>query len=317
MADTMVPAAHLLVAPDSDLVRPDGRPRPQWRGDLRRIPNSANAFAVVSLYAQTVAVVGVAVWLDHLLAWAVAFVLMGRAIAQFNMLMHEAAHRLLFSNRRVNDFCGRWLLGYPVFAPTDLYRRGHMAHHREEFGPHEPDIALYRGYPITRDSMRRKLVRDALGITGLKLMRGLLSGLVSPSAAIRTAAWSIVATQAVIATAFALAGHPWLYVLLWLLPYLTVWRVLNRLRSIAEHGGMVRSVDRRETTHTVRQHALARFLMVPYHHGWHLAHHVDPGVPHSRLPKLHDELVRSGYVQPGLEYRSYPALWRRLASGGC
>ena len=45
----------------------------------------------------------------------------------------------------------------------DAYRRGHMAHHREEFGPDEPDIPLYRGYPISRDSMRRKLVRDARG----------------------------------------------------------------------------------------------------------------------------------------------------------
>ena len=99
---------------------------------------------------------------------------MGRAHVQLNILMHEAAHRLLFANRRLNDFVGRWFLGYPVFVPIDLYRRGHMAHHREEFGPNEPDIPMYRGYPIPRDSMRRKLTRDALGITGFKLLRGLL-----------------------------------------------------------------------------------------------------------------------------------------------
>ena len=77
----------------------------------------------------------------------------------------------------MNDFVGRWFLGYPVFAPIDLYRRGHMAHHREEFGPNEPDIPLYRGYPIPRDSMRRKLTRDAIGKTGWKLNKGLLRGL--------------------------------------------------------------------------------------------------------------------------------------------
>ena len=86
-------------------------------------------------------------------------------------------------------------------------------------------------------------------------------------------------------------GHPWVYFILWLAPYLTVWRVINRLRSIAEHGGMQRSKDRRETTHTVRQHWLARFLLVPFHIGWHLAHHVDSGVPMANLPKLHRELV--------------------------
>ena len=65
---------------------------------------------------------------------------------------------------------------------------------------------------------------------------------------------------------------------------MTEWRVLNRLRSIAEHGGMERSPDRRATTHDVRQSLLARFWIVPYNTGWHLAHHVDMGVPWRNLP---------------------------------
>ena len=93
---------------------------------------------------------------------SLAFLLMGRAHAQFAALMHEAAHRLLFRNRTINDWVGRWLLGFPSFTPIDLYRRGHMAHHRDEFGPDEPDIPLYRGYPISNaTSLRRKLARDA------------------------------------------------------------------------------------------------------------------------------------------------------------
>ena len=49
---------------------------------------------------------------------------MGRAHAQFAALMHEAAHRLLFRNKTVNDWVGRWLLGFPSFTPIDQYRRG-------------------------------------------------------------------------------------------------------------------------------------------------------------------------------------------------
>jgi fatty acid desaturase len=293
----------------------DARPAPAWREELRRIPTVRNSLACIAVYAQTIAIIAVAVWLDHPVAWVVAFVLMGRAHAQFAALMHEAAHRLLFRNRAVNDFVGRYLLGWPSFTPTDLYRRGHMAHHREEFGPNEPDIPLYRGYPISRASLRRKLWRDATGRTGWKLFKSLLRGTRSQDAAVRFHARGIVVTQLVIAALFALAGHPWLYLFLWLAPFLTVWRVINRLRAIAEHGGMEASKDRRRTTHTVRQHWLARFLLVPHHIGWHLAHHVDPGIPMSRLPALHRELRRSGYVTDALEYRSYPALWRALSSG--
>ena len=311
----MIPEPGLLDAGRAtELVTAAGRPTPDFREKLRRIPNARNAAAVLAVYAQTIAIVVLAVRLDNWFAWVAAFILMGRAHAQFAALMHEAAHRLLFRNRNVNDFVGRWLLGFPAFTPTDAYRRGHMAHHRDEFGPDEPDIPLYRGYPISKDSMRRKLVRDATGRTGWKLFKGLLSAVRSESAPIRYQARAIVAIQIVLIAIGVALHHPWVYFILWLAPYLTVWRVINRLRSIAEHGGMQRSKDRRLTTHTVRQSPISRFFVVPFHIGWHLAHHVDAGIPMAHLPRLHAELQRAGYVVDGLEYPGYLSLWRKLAS---
>jgi fatty acid desaturase len=291
----------------------NARPAPPWREELRRIPNARNAFGVILLYAQTIGIVVAAVWINNVFVWALAFVLMGRAHAQFAALMHEAAHRMLFRSRRINDWVGRWLLGFPSFTPIDLYRRGHMAHHRDEFGPDEPDIPLYRGYPIERASLRRKLTRDATGRTGFKLFKGLLRGVNASEPTVRSQARRIVAVQLVLIAIGIALHHPWVYFILWLAPYLTVWRVINRLRSIAEHGGMERSKDRRLTTHSVRQSFLARFFIVPFHIGWHLAHHVDSGVPMANLPKLHAELRRAGYVTDTIEYPSYHALWARLS----
>ena len=112
----------------------------------------------------------------------------------------------------------------------------------------------------------------------------------------------------------ALLGVWWLYPLFWLLPFLTVWRVINRLRSIAEHGGMRASKDRRLTTHSVQQHLLARTLLVPFNIGWHLAHHVDSGVPFRNLPRYHRALHAAGYLDATSEYRSYPQLWKLLST---
>jgi fatty acid desaturase len=187
-----------------------------------------------------------------------------------------------------------------------------MAHHRDELGPDEPDVPLYRGYPITRASMVRKLIRDATGITGLRLMKSFLGALRSGRG--RPHVLRILFVQAVLVGLAFATGRPELYLFLWFLPYLTVWRVLNRLRAIAEHGGMERSPDKRRTTHSVRQSRLARFWMVPYHTGWHLAHHVDPAVPWRALPQLHQELRRSGWVTDHLEYPTYIALWQALTS---
>jgi fatty acid desaturase len=238
---------------------------------------------------------------------------MGRAFALYAILSHEAAHRLLFSNRRANDFVGRWLLSYPAFVPFDAYRRSHFAHHKDELGPDEPDVALYRGYPITKASMRRKLRRDADGETGWKNLKGLLRAFTSPTA--RPTALRILAAQVGVAVILTLeTGRWWAYPVLWLAPWMTVWRILNRLRSIAEHGGAIRSKDRRETTHVVRQSWAARFWIVPFNTGYHLAHHVDMGVPFRHLPALHHELETAGWVTPAITYPSYRTLWRAMSS---
>jgi fatty acid desaturase len=312
----MSPAVDTLPATHAtDAIRVDGRPQAAMRDELRRIPSLRNGASVVFLYAQTAAL-GAAVIVSpgwwRLLVWPIVFVLMGRTHAQFASLMHEAAHRLLFKNRALNDFVGRWLLGYPGFTTTDGYRRVHMAHHREEFGPDEPDIALYANYPVPPASLRRKLMRDATGRTGIRLLRQQLRGLRAPDALVRHTQWKIWGLQVAMLAGCIVGGVWWLYPLFWLLPYLTVWRVINRLRSIAEHGGMMASKDRRITTHTVRQHPFARFMIVPYNIGWHLAHHVDSGVPLRNLPRFHEALRDAGYVDDSLEYPSYPALWKAL-----
>ncbi|MGQ0832135.1 MAG: fatty acid desaturase family protein [Microthrixaceae bacterium] len=285
---------------------------PELRADMRRIADVRNVGSVLLTWAQAVGTIGAAVWVGHPVAYAVAFVLMGPAFARFAILGHEAAHKLLFTDKRWNDAIGRWVLAYPSFVPLDVYRRGHFAHHKDEFGPNEPDLNLYNGYPITVASFRRKLWRDARGTSGWKNLKGLLGALRSDVG--RPVALRILAMQVPLIVLAVAVGRWWLYPLLWLGPWLTSWRVINRLRSIAEHGGMQRSSDRRQTTHHVRQSWLARFWIVPFNTGWHLAHHVDMGVPWRNLPEMHAELEAAGWVTPELTYPSYRALWRALRS---
>ena len=312
----MVRHDRLSLGNATDDVMPDGRLVSSRRDALRQIPSVRNGLSVVSVFVQTALLVYLAVRFGPV-AWLPVFVLMGRAHAQFASLMHEAAHRLLFRNRSLNDFVGRWLIGYLAFTNTDAYRRVRMAHHREEFGPNEPDIALYANYPISAASWRRKLARDAQGRTGLRLLRDQLRGARSEVAVVRQTLFKILAVQAVLIVGAIVAGYWWVYPLFWLLPYLTVWRVINRLRSVAEHGGLMASDDRRIATHSVEQHWTARFFLVPFNIGFHLAHHVDAGVPFRNLPKYHQMLVDSSYVTvgsdgQGYQYPNYRSLWSAL-----
>ena len=299
---------------DNPSIGTDGRPVPDLRAELRRIPSHLNAWSVLWCYGQNILILAAAVHINHIATWLIAFLLMGRMHAQFASLMHEAAHRLLFKHRGANDWVGNWLLGFPVITSTPAYRRVHMAHHREEFGPDEPDIPLYANYPITAESFRRKLVRDATGQTGIKLFRNQLRGFRSPDVRVRRTLLKMTLVQVIVIAAFFAVGHPWLYLTMFVLPYFTLWRVINRLRSIAEHGGLRADDDRRIATHSVVQHPIARFYLVPYNIGFHLAHHVDAGVPFRHLPKYHALLRDTRYVDDSYEYPSYGALWK-AASG--
>ena len=306
----MVPGPALLPnALPTDRLNERGKPTRQLRDELRRIPNARNAVAVSATVAQSYGVVIVAAVLNTWWAYLAAFVLMARGHVSLNILGHEAAHRLLFSNQRANDWVGRFL-AYSSYQAMLAYRRAHFAHHRDEMGPNEPDASLYAGYPITPDSWRRKLRRDATGISAYKNFRVLLMA----ARRRKAEALQILGLHVVLLGASIAVGRPLVY-LVWIVSWSTLWRISNRLRSIAEHGGLIQSRDRRQTTHVIAQSLLARYWMVPYHTGWHLAHHVDMGIPWTNLPRLHDELVASGWVTPELEYPNYRTFWKAISSG--
>ena len=192
------------------------------------------------------------------------------------------------------------------------YRIGHINHHRDEFGPKEPDFLLYSQYPISAASMRRKHRRDLLGVSAFRIVRPRFQRL--GEIRHRRLTYRFLAGQALVFGAFWISGYPWLYPLLWVLPWATLYQGLNRIRAIAEHGGMTRSPDRRSTTHHVRQTLPAKLVMVPFGVGYHLAHHADMTVPYRNLPRLHAALVADGYVGD-LEWPSYRSLWRALRAG--
>ena len=311
----MVPDASVFASiTGNDKILENGHPTSQWRAELRHIPNFRNAISIASIYVQTFGIIWAALALHNPISYVVAFLLMGRAHAQLLALMHESVHRLLFRNRKLNDFAGRWLLGYMSFVNTDGYRYVHMAHHREEFGPNEPDIPLYANYPITRASFWRKMRRDGLGSTGFRMLRGQFMSIFKTDPQQLNTQRKIFTLHAVLLILSVIFVNPWVYVMLWLLPYITVWRVMNRLRSIAEHGGLRADSDRRITTHSVKQHLFSSFFFVPFNLGWHIAHHTDSGIPFRSLPKYHRQLRASGFVTDAYEYSSYLAIWRALRS---
>ncbi len=288
---------------------------------LTRIVNWRYAAAVLQtwLVIGSTGVVAVTCW-----SWPLALaaiVVIGTQQHALFILSHDAAHYRLFEHRGLNDLIGRTCAAAAGLSMC-TYRVIHRLHHNHLYGAQDPDIALHGGYPRGKWYLAKKLLKDLSGLTAVKTYsyffgnpakntatEGELTPLADTSARLRAAARSdqrlVIALQiALPALTLWLGG--WLalmlYLVLWVLPAMTVLQAILRLRAVCEHGAVVdlSSPLTAARTHLPRFNAawlLARPLLFPHHVSYHVEHHLYPAVPHYHLKKLHDLLATRGLLE--------------------
>jgi fatty acid desaturase len=262
--------------------------RSVWKG----VALVAHAWGVIALAAAA------AVLWPVLIPLAVMIV--GARQLGLAILMHEAAHGGLHPNARVNDFLGHWLCAVPIGASLDAYRPYHLKHHRFAQQAEDPDLVLSAPFPVTRASLRRKIVRDLTGQTYFKqrVAPFLRSRADEPTPeGARVTARSLAPFLAVNAGLLALAvlgGVWWSYFVLWLLPMATWFPMVTRLRNIAEHAVTPDASDPLRHARTTRASLLERALIAPYWVNYHCEHHMFMYLPCWSLPKAHRLLAGKG-----------------------
>jgi fatty acid desaturase len=259
----------------------------------------------------------VAVWPNPLSIVAALFLIGARQLG-FAVMMHEASHRSLFSNKKVNDWVGNWLCAYPVWSDLTPYRPYHLQHHAHTGSEKDPDLGLVTPFPITPSSFRRKVWRDLSGQTGWKFAKGGFKrtfGRWNADPVARRAATGVAVTNAVLLGILTLAGHPALY-LLWIGAWLTTNTLVTRIRAIAEHALTPDDDEPRGHTRTTVPAWWERLLIAPNGVNYHMEHHLLITVPHYNLRAMHARLAELGVLGPGCVDHGYAAVLRRAASKG-
>jgi len=247
----------------------------------------------------------------------IVMILLGGRQLGLSVLMHEAGHRTLFATPWLNDVVGQWLCAAPVFNDMPSYARGHLEHHRKAGTRDDPDLRNYAAYPISRQSFRRKVIRDLSGQTGLKLMAAIgrgASGIISRES--RQGALPVVRmllVQCVLAALVFAAGAGWLY-LVWLGSFLTVFMLIIRIRQVAEHAAVpdLYDPDPRLNTRTVEAPWWQRLVLAPNGVNYHLEHHFMASVPCYRLAALHAHLQQRNALAGVPVFRGYGQLLRHV-----
>lgn len=257
----------------------------------------------------------VAVWPNPLTVVLALFLIGGRMLG-LAVLMHDASHRALFENRRVNDWVGSWLGAYPIWTDLRAYRPYHLQHHGKTGTAEDPDIGLVRPFPITPESFRRKIWRDLSGQTGRKFFRAAYRrsfGRWNEDDDARRTAIGVLVTNLALVGILTAFGHPALY-LLWVAAWFTTYPWVTRIRSIAEHALTPDQQDPLRNTRTTLANPLERLFLAPNRVNYHLEHHLLMTVPHYNLPRMHLLLRERGVLQDACITRGYRGVLARAAS---
>ncbi len=298
----------------------------EWRSP----PRYRGAFDVILDWAM----IGGSMYLVHFFKswWSVliALTLIGGRQLALAILMHEGSHRVLFKNRRVNDWVSHWLCGAPIWASFERYRPHHIAHHSYTGTEKDTDLNLVLPYPITSASFFRKCFRDLSGIAGLRRLVGKFlmdaeritysasmgqkaiedkSFGRSVGALVKNAGPTLLTNLLLFGLLLAL-GAPELY-LLWFASWMTTFGLCMRIRSISEHVGVELSDNVFKNTRTTYATLLARVTCAPHHVNYHLEHHLLMTVPHYKLKKLHHFLLERGAYMESPIAQGYSELWSK------
>ena len=263
------------------------------------------------------------IWSPHLLGafWPVTIIpaamIIGARQLGLAILMHDAAHGCLHPNLKANDWIAEWVCGGDV----ERYRKYHLQHHKFAQQAEDPDLGLSAPFPITRNSLGRKIVRDLTGQTWFKQRFGLLQAKLKARKAggpvlpilggeiHRQRRWLIQSGVVIIAT--AVLGYWWAWFALWLLPRATWFQLVTRFRNIAEHALVAKDEpDPLRHARTTRASLVERALIAPYYVNYHCEHHMFMHMPCWSLPRAHRLLKAKGVLA---RMRTAPGYWTMLS----
>jgi len=252
------------------------QPRP-----LRSLAAAAVDWALIALATAAVVVFG----------WVAApgsLLVIGNRQRALGNLLHDASHRSFDHNRNRAAVIANLLFCWPLWVSMRIYRIEHNRHHK------------FLGDPARDVDFIHNEKRLPLGwlsvwcdqIFSLQMFRVSLYshlGRMPASSLIVVAGWWVVVLAAI---ALIFSGTDALiFAALWVTARALVFHPITAFREISDHVGLIcGSMIGFSRNHPFS--SVVSQIFHPHHNGYHLLHHLNPGMPFHALPRTHALLMR-------------------------
>ncbi len=255
------------------------------------------------------------IWLTIFFAWSfvitfwnpltilAGILLIGIMQYHLNVLGHDGLHYLLSPNRQLNDLFCRWALHGPHCAPLTSMRANHLNHHKHvgdasDLDRHYYEVTRFRSGRAFGIWLLAALIGGMTASIATKLLvhlrcqskRAKISSSRASMSTQLVDITSVLISQVCIFAALYWASGRWIsYLILWILPLLTVMTGLNVIRSCLEHAEDTEA-DSPTRNYSFVSNPIERFFVAPFNMNIHAEHHRFPGVPWYKLPELRRHL---------------------------
>jgi fatty acid desaturase len=273
-----------------------------------------------------------------LVSIVVLVILIGLVQYRLYFPLHDCSHMSLFAKRGQNVFWGQILAGL-LFTVYDSFRGEHMKHHKTYGTRDDPGAIDYWVHFRSRADMIRFLLVPLWGGSLLAKLKDNYGFLVNserettaaaagsgsgPRSTLKLALLGIPLILQAVLCVYVTRGfaQPWRYAVFIVVPAVTIFLFMSRLRMFVEHGSM--DYERfdylqnpRVTARTIPSRFPERTLLCGMNFNYHYEHHLFPAVPSCQLKRVHKDVTRAT-IQPEDFARTYleavVGLWRKLGS---
>ncbi|GAB3260470.1 guanitoxin biosynthesis L-arginine gamma (S) hydroxylase [Chitinimonas naiadis] len=264
---------------------------------LFALNNWSGPLGIVADLMVIIAAVAAAQWSAWL--YPLAVLLIGSRQRALASLLHESCHKTLTRHRRLNDFIGRWLAGFPIFQSHRAYVKSHVLLHHNFLGDaqRDPDYRHYidSGLFQVRDRLDfvvRFVLRTVLMLNVGSYLRYLCNHRLKEIAGDRRECLGLLLVHAVLIAAFTFTVGPLGYVVYWLVPFLTTFQVIGWFSEIAEHYPLALTARTNLAMTRNRFPTWTERVFIGMHgDNYHQVHHLFAGIPFWNLARAHQVLL--------------------------